>query len=51
MLWWIAAAYLVIAVLVFVALLQLEPLDGRAWLTVLLASLFWPVSLVVLALP
>jgi hypothetical protein len=48
---WASAAYFTVAALVFFALLQLEPLDGRAWLTVFLAALFWPVSLIIVAIP
>jgi hypothetical protein len=52
MLWWIASAYALIALAAFVAMVRnLEPLDGAAWLSVTLAALFWPVALVVMALP
>jgi len=52
MIWWIVAAYFAIALLGFVALVRtLEPLDGRAWLTVLLMALFWPAALVWFAIP
>ncbi|MCW5722053.1 MAG: hypothetical protein KIS86_13010 [Devosia sp.] len=52
MIWWIVAAYLAVALLCFVAMARnMEPLDGRAWLTVLLLALFWPAALVWFAIP
>lgn len=52
MMWWIALAYAVIAILIFIALVRsLEPLDGRAWLTLFLLSVFWPFALVWFVIP
>ena len=51
MIWWFAA-YLAIALLCFIAMVRnMEPLDSRAWLTVLLLALFWPAALVWFVIP
>lgn len=51
MVWWIAA-YVIVALMGFIGLVKnLEPIDGRAWLTVLLMSIFWPAALVYFILP
>lgn len=45
MFWWIVAAYFAVALVVFIGFARwAEPLDGRAWLTVLLSALFWPIA-------
>jgi hypothetical protein len=43
---WIAIAYLVVAVLMFIGLCRrLEPLDLVALLSVVLMALIWPITL------
>ena len=50
--WWLVAAYAVIAALAFVGMARhMEPLDRRAWLSVLLLAIFWPASLIWFVLP
>ncbi|SDG34805.1 hypothetical protein SAMN04487974_102135 [Pelagibacterium luteolum] len=52
MFWWIIASlYLIIAIVTFIGLVRwLVPIDVRAWLTVLMAALFWPIYGVMWAL-
>ena len=47
--WWLALAYLIIAALAFIGMVRSqEPIDGRAWLSVLLLAAFWPLAFLVL---